>query len=122
MGIPQLLTPPYYFNILLGNIASAQASLLHVAAIVNDLPPDSVWCLGGIGAAQLPMNSLGLAMGHGVRVGLEDNLWWDEARTRLASNLELVQRVAALAKLLGKPPATPVQTRQYLGLLPAKLL
>lgn len=113
-----LLTPPYYFNILLGNVASAQASLLHVAAIVNDLPEQSVWCLGGIGAAQLPMNSLGLAMGYGVRVGLEDNLWLDVARTRIASNLELVQRVAALAKLLGRPPATPAQTREYLGLPP----
>lgn len=113
-----LLTPPYYFNILLGNMASAQASLLHVAAIVNDLPEQSVWCLGGIGATQLSMNSLGLAMGHGVRVGLEDNLWLDAARTGLASNLELVKRIAALAKLLGRPPATPAQTREYLGLPP----
>lgn len=113
-----LLLPPYYFNIILGNRASAQATLLHVAAIVNDLPEESVWCLAGIGAAQLPMNSLGLTMGYGVRVGLEDNLWLDTARIRIASNLELVERVAALAKLLGRPPATPVQTRQYLGLLP----
>ena len=114
----RLLSPPYYFNILLGNMASAQASLLHVAAIVNDLPEGSVWCLAGIGAAQLPMNALGLAMAYGVRVGLEDNLWFDAARTRVATNLELVERVAALAKLLGRPPATPAQTRQYLGLSP----
>ncbi len=113
-----LLTPPYYFNILLGNIAGAQANLLHVATIVNNLPEGSIWCLAGIGAAQLPMNSLGLAMGYGVRVGLEDNLWLDPARTRLATNLELVKRVAALAKLLGRPPATPAQTREYLGLSP----
>ncbi|HEY8034398.1 MAG TPA: 3-keto-5-aminohexanoate cleavage protein [Methylobacter sp.] len=113
-----LLSPPYYFNILLGNMASAQASLLHVAAIVNDLPEGSVWCLAGIGAAQLPMNTLGLAMGYGVRVGLEDNLWLDAARTRTATNLELVERVATLAKFLGRPPATPAQTRQYLGLSP----
>jgi 3-keto-5-aminohexanoate cleavage enzyme len=111
-----LLSPPYYFNIILGNMASAQATLLHAAAIVNDLPEQSVWCLGGIGVAQLAMNNLGLTMGHGVRVGLEDNLWFDAARTRVASNLELVERVAALATLLGQTPATPAKTREYLGL------
>ena len=110
------ISPPFYFNILLGNIASAQASLLHVAAIVNDLPPESLWCLAGIGGAQLPMNAIGLAMGHGVRVGLEDNLWLDAERAHPASNVELVKRVSALARLMNRPPTTPAQTRQLLDL------
>lgn len=114
-----LISPPFYFNILLGNIASAQSSLLHMAAVVSDLPAESVWCLAGIGRAQLPMNAIGLAMGHGIRVGLEDNLWLDAARAHPASNVELVKRVSALAKLLGRPPSTPVETRYLLGLPPA---
>jgi uncharacterized protein (DUF849 family) len=113
-----LISPPFYFNILLGNIASAQSSLLHMAAVVNDLPAQSVWCLAGIGGAQLPMNAIGLAMGHGIRVGLEDNLWLDAARAHPASNVELVKRASALARLLGRPPSTPAETRHLLGLPP----
>jgi 3-keto-5-aminohexanoate cleavage enzyme len=32
-----LLHPPYYFNILLGNIATAQANIVHLSLIVNQL-------------------------------------------------------------------------------------
>jgi 3-keto-5-aminohexanoate cleavage enzyme len=45
----KLLTPPHYFNLILGNIACAQADLLHAGIMIRDLPPDSFWSLGGIG-------------------------------------------------------------------------
>jgi uncharacterized protein (DUF849 family) len=115
-----LIQAPYYFNILLGNPGTAQATLLHLSAIVGSLPPDSVWSLGGIGRFQTQANALGVVMGHGVRVGLEDNLWLDDARMQLADNLQLVQRVAAQAAALGRPLATASQTRGMLGLGPAR--
>ncbi|MBP6965246.1 MAG: 3-keto-5-aminohexanoate cleavage protein [Armatimonadetes bacterium] len=34
------------------------------------------------------MNSLAVAMGGGVRVGLEDSVWYDVARTSPARNQE----------------------------------
>jgi uncharacterized protein (DUF849 family) len=111
-----LLQAPYYFNILLGNPGTAQATLLHLATIVNSLPANSVWSLGGIGRFQTQCNGLGVVMGHGVRVGLEDNLWLDDERTQLADNLQLVQRVAAQAAALGRPLASASQTRQMLGM------
>ena len=77
------LQGPYYFNLLLGNIACAQADLLHAGVMLNDLPDDSYWALAGIGDAQLPMNSIGVALGGGARVGLEDNVWYDSRRTKL---------------------------------------
>ncbi|GJI89209.1 3-keto-5-aminohexanoate cleavage protein [Duganella hordei] len=115
-----LIQAPYYFNILLGNPGTAQATLLHLSAIVGSLPPDSVWSLGGIGRFQTQANALGVVMGHGVRIGLEDNLWLDDARTQLADNLQLVRRVAAQAAALGRPLATASQTRGMLGLGPAR--
>lgn len=111
-----LLEPPYYFNILLGNIASAQASLLHLAAIVSDLPEHSVWSVAGIGEAQLPINALGCVWADGVRVGIEDNLWFDPQRTRLATNRELVARIVDLARVVGRPVSTCADTRRRLGL------
>jgi 3-keto-5-aminohexanoate cleavage enzyme len=106
-----LLTPPHYFNLILGNIACAQADLLHAGIMIKDLPPDSVWSLGGVGNAQLPMNSVAIAMGGGVRVGLEDNIWFDAARTRLATNAELVKRVHELVAAHGKRVLPPREFR-----------
>lgn len=111
-----LIAPPFYFNILLGNPGTAQATLLHLAAIVGDLPPQSIWSLAGIGRFQTRANALGVVMGDGVRVGLEDNLWLDAGRTRLATNEELVRRVVRQAAALERPVATPHGVRAMLGL------
>ena len=32
----QMLKPPYYFNLILGNIACAQADMLHLGLMIND--------------------------------------------------------------------------------------
>lgn len=111
-----LIEPPFYFNILLGNPGTAQATLLHLAAIINDLPQQSFWSLAGIGRFQTKANALGVVMGNGVRVGLEDNLWFDDARQQLASNEQLVRRVAAQANAIGRPIASAQEVRTMLGL------
>lgn len=92
-----LLTPPYYFNLILGNIACAQADILHAGVMLRDLPEQSFWSLGGIGDFQLSMNSVAIAVGGGVRVGLEDNIWYDKERTRPAKNIDLLKRIHRIA-------------------------
>ena len=111
-----LLEPPFYFNILLGNPSTAQASLLHLGSIVADLPAQSIWSVAGLGRFQNRANGLGVVMADGVRVGLEDNLWLDDARQQLATNLQMVQRVRAQAAALGRGIASQAQVRQRLGL------
>ena len=111
-----LIEAPYYFNFILGNPATAQATLLHLATMINDLPAQSFWSLGGIGRFQTKANALGIVMGDGVRVGLEDNLWLDDDRQHLASNLTLVERIVAQAKAQGRAIATPKEVRAQLGL------
>ena len=51
-----------------------------------------------------------------VRVGLEDNLWYDDARTDLATNPMLVERLVQIARAMGREPATPDQVRERLGI------
>lgn len=109
-----LIKSPYYFNLLLGNIACAQANLLHAGMMINDLPPWSIWSMAGIGKAQLPMNMAGIAMDGGVRVGLEDNIWYDDARTQLATNVALLQRVHDLADIAGREVMKPAEFRELL--------
>lgn len=111
-----LLTPPHYFNLIVGNIACAQADLLHIGVMVNDLPPQSLWSLGGVGDAQFPVTTLAVVFGGGVRVGLEDNIWLDAARTRLASNADLLRRTHAVAAMADRKVMTPAKLRELLQL------
>jgi uncharacterized protein (DUF849 family) len=113
-----LLSPPFYFNLLLGNIACAQADLCHAGIMVRDLPPGSYWSFAGIGDWQLPMNSVAIAVGGGVRVGLEDSIFFDRERTRLATNQDLLERVRRIAEANGRSVMTPGRFREMLGLEP----
>ena len=114
----KLLEGPHYFNLLLGNIACAQADLLHAGMMVRDLPPNSIWSFAGIGNTQLMMNSLAIASGGGVRVGLEDNIWFDTKRTRLATNAELVKRIHGLAEANQREIMPAKEARELLNLEP----
>lgn len=116
----ELLQPPFYFNLILGNIACAQADLLHAGIMIKDLPENSYWALGGIGQSQIIMNSVAISIGGGVRVGLEDNIWFDNKRTRLATNIDLLKRVHLIAEANEKKVLQPVLFRKYLGLKDGK--
>ena len=111
-----ILESPHYFNLLLGNIACAQADLLHVGIMVRDLPANSYWSLAGIGDFQLMMNSIAIVSGSGVRVGLEDNIWYDKARTKLANNSDLLQRIHRLAEASERKVMSPGKLRELLKL------
>ena len=111
-----VLRPPFYVNVLLGSLGTLAASPLNLALCVQSLPADAVWAATGIGRFQLEVNGLALAMGGGVRVGLEDNLWLDEERTELATNEALVERAVGIATALGRTIASPRDVRAELGL------
>lgn len=111
-----LIKPPHYFNLILGNIATAQAKPAHLGLMLSELPADSLWSGGGVGAAQLTMNTMGLLYGNGVRVGLEDYLWLDRERTLPASNAAMVRRVTELAAVFGKRVASAREVRLALDL------
>lgn len=113
-----MLEPPHYFNLLLGNIACTQADLLHVGIMIRDLPDCSYWILAGIGNYQLMMNSVAIVSGGGVRVGLEDNIWFDKARTRLATNSDLLRRIHKLAEASERKVMSPGKLRELLNLQP----
>lgn len=112
----KIIHPPFYFNIIFGNIASSQAGLLDAGYLLNQLPADSYWSFGGIGRSQLRMNITGLLYGGGIRIGLEDNLYFDEERTQLATNLQLLERITEIGQHTGAKPCSPLEARKILGL------
>lgn len=75
--------------------------MMSMAAATHSLPQPGIWAFGGIGQQQLIANTVAMATGGGVRVGLEDNLFWANDKTYVG-NETLLNRVREMAKLLGK--------------------
>lgn len=112
----KLLKPPFYFNLILGNIACAQANILNLGLMINDLPEGSIWSAGGVGDTQLKMNVCAMINGGGIRVGLEDNIWLTPRRDRLATNMDLLRRIYLISQSLELEIASPKEVRSYLEL------
>jgi uncharacterized protein (DUF849 family) len=111
-----LIREPFYCNILLGSLGTMVATPRNLVTMVDALPPGTTWSATGIGRYQLSINSLAIAMGGHVRVGLEDNLWFDEERTVPATNAMLVERVVKVAESMGRSIASPAEAREIIGL------
>ncbi|MDQ3243449.1 MAG: 3-keto-5-aminohexanoate cleavage protein, partial [Gemmatimonadota bacterium] len=92
----------------------------HLAMLVNSLPAGSTWAGAGIGGFQFAVNAMAVTMGGYVRIGLEDNLYMDREKRRLATNAGLVERIARLARAADRELATPEEARAIIGLPPLK--
>lgn len=97
----KLLTPPFYWNLLFGNIAGMQATFTAMSAAVNEIKEseDDFISFGGIGLSQLSVNAAAIAMGYGIRIGLEDNIWFDKEKKIKASNIALLKRAHILMEI-----------------------
>ena len=112
----QILRPPCYVNILLGSRGTLAATPMNLATMVQAVPQGAVWAATGIGRFQFPINALAVTMGGHVRVGLEDSLYMDAGKRRLASNTSLVGRIAGLARAAERGVASPDEARRLIGL------
>jgi uncharacterized protein (DUF849 family) len=110
--------PPYYINIVFGThklmSGATPYTPRNLQRFVEDLPEGAQFCVSGVGPAQLPASVHSLLLGGHARVGLEDNIYY--ARGRLATNLELVERMVRILRELNLEPATPAEARELLGL------
>lgn len=110
------ISPPFYFNMILGSIYSTQAKMSDLSYLVNLLPQDAIWAGGGIGIFQLVVNAAAVIMGGHVRVGIEDNIWYDYGKKELSTNEKNIQRLRRIATELRREIATPGDVREMLGL------
>lgn len=110
--------PPHYVNIVLGTnklmSGSTPYTPRNLQRFVEDLPEGALFGVSGIGPAQLPASVHSLILGGQARVGLEDNIYY--SRGRLATNVELVERMVRIIRELNLEPATPAEAREMLGL------
>ena len=111
-----------FFNIVLNCDRAFQGALPYTPKIlqmmVDLLPPNTVFCTSGIGPAQLPAAINTLLLGGHVRVGLEDNLFYEKGV--LATNVQLVERIVRIIRELGMEPASSTEAREIIGLAPLR--
>jgi 3-keto-5-aminohexanoate cleavage enzyme len=104
---------PGLMHLLLGIAGGAPASASMVT-LFSEIVPDGVpWMLTSI-PRHFPMMALALALGGHVRTGLEDVVYVAPGEYA-QSNAQLVSRARALCEAAGRPPATPAQAREILG-------
>lgn len=101
---------------LLGGIGAHPEDLMHMRRTADRLLGDEYeWSILGAGKNQMPMATIGAAMGSHVRVGLEDSLWIGPGQ--LAKNsAEQVTRIRIILEALNFDIATPDEAREMLHL------
>lgn len=110
-----LLAEPLQFSIVLGVQGGAAATPANLVRMVEQLPEGCAWQAIGIGRANLPLTTIGLAMGGNARTGMEDTLLVRRG-VPADSNAQLVERLAAVARSLEREPADVATAADLLGL------
>ena len=78
-------------------------------------PPNATWSVCGVASYQFQAGMCAAALGGHIRVGLEDNIRNIDGELAKGS-YEQVEWAVKVAKLAGREPATPDETRKILNL------
>ena len=115
----KLVKPPLFVQTvfgILGGIGPHPEDVQHMKRTADRLfGSDYRWSVLGAGRSQMPIASMGAAMGGNVRVGLEDSLWI-AAGKMAESNSQQVRQVRKIIEGLGLEVATPDDARRMLEL------
>jgi 3-keto-5-aminohexanoate cleavage enzyme len=109
----EIIKPPCYWNLLFGNISGFQANFQDMGLAIQKIPNGHHFSCAGLGRYQLQVNAAAIAMGYGVRVGLEDNIWWDHPGGQKTSNKDLIKRVHNLIEINSHIPLSSKEFGEY---------
>jgi 3-keto-5-aminohexanoate cleavage enzyme len=110
-----LLEEPLHFQFVLGTPWGSPATPKSFLHMYEYIPRKSTWSIIGIGKGHLPMSMIGLIMGGHIRVGMEDNIYYQRG-VLAKSNAQFVERIVRIAREYGREVATPGEARKILGL------
>ena len=110
------LTVPLQINFVLGVPGSLPATPKNLFYLYECLPAECTWMVTAIGRQQVELATMALALGGNVRVGLEDNIFYDYEKKTLATNVDLVRRIRDIALAMGLEIATAQEARKMLNL------
>lgn len=106
---------PMHFNLVMGVNGGISGEPRDLIYLSESLPEGSTFTVSGIGRTQLPLNTMAILLGGHVRVGFEDNIYYEKGKLA-DSNGDFVRRIVELAQLLGREIATPDEARKILGI------
>ena len=113
-----VLKAPLHFQFCMGcanGIPGSIKNLLFMKETMEALCPNSTWSCFGVGHTAMEILYSAVALGGGIRVGMEDNIMY--AKGVLAeSNEQLVLRAKRVIEEYGCQVATPDEAREMLHL------
>ncbi len=109
------LLKSFQISCVLGVVGGIQATARNLTYMTSLVPAGIPWQVIGISADQWTLNSVALALGGNVRVGLEDNFYLSPG-VMAEGNGPLVEKVVRMARDVGREPATVEEARQMLKL------
>ena len=110
-----LIKPPFWIQFVMGVAGGSYPTMFHLQNMLEYVPDGAVVSLLGVGVSQWPLLAMAMSLGLHVRVGMEDNIYIEKG-ILASSNAELVRKAVDMAKILGRPIATPAQAREIIGL------
>ena len=115
-----VLKTPVHFQFCMGcanGIPGTMKNLIFMKETADELvgKGNYTWSCFGVGHSAMEMLYGAVALGGGIRVGMEDNVMY--AKGQLAeSNVQFVERAARVIREYGNEVATPAEAREILGL------
>ena len=115
-----VLKTPVHFQFCMGcanGIPGTMKNLIFMKETADELggKGNYTWSCFGVGHSAMEMLYGAVALGGGIRVGMEDNVMY--AKGQLAeSNVQFVERAARVIREYGNEVATPAEAREMLGL------
>ncbi|MEV0717366.1 3-keto-5-aminohexanoate cleavage protein [Asanoa sp. NPDC050611] len=98
-----------------GGMPGTTAALVSCVNELRNLPAGTTFSATGIGRTAIPVLLASLSAGGHLRVGMEDTVTYAKGRP-VESNMQLVARAVGFAQLAQRPPMTPLDARELLGL------
>jgi uncharacterized protein (DUF849 family) len=110
----QYMGPLNGFYSMVGG-GSAGSNPFDLMELIRRAPQGSVFTYQTMFRLVYPISAVCIALGQHVRAGIEENLWGPVKGQRFTS-VEMIRKMARIAEELGRPLATPEETRRILKL------
>lgn len=116
--VERLIRRGYYTGPVNGFFSTGAAGVCGVnpfdlMELVRRTPHGSCFTYQSTFRLTYPLSMMMIALGQHTRAGIEENLWDTQKGVR-ATTLQMIEKQVAMAKLIGRPIATPEQARQML--------
>lgn len=109
------LKKPIHYQFVLGVPGGMSGEERNLNFMIDSIDPDDTWATAGVGRWQKPLSQSAVERGGFVRVGFEDNVFWEKG-VLAKSNAQFVERVKKIADEIKRPVATPAEARKMIGL------